>query len=195
MSSKDLHVEVQKVTIADLQRQLSEFEEAFATKTEQFCYLKKRIAELETEVMVLRSHNEHLNEQSTAVRTRAMIAETENGSLKKRVAELEAQSNPELDATDAAHPAWWRGNDAGVKSAALIVLSLLDGQEPKGGTFALPDLNEIRDKIDHMRAELRGAQTYSGLVEGDKFKLFDILRRAKQVLEDADAIVPPKKQP
>ena len=35
---------------------------------------------------------------------------------------------PEFDGTDCAHPAWWRGNDAGVLAAARLIAQALNGE-------------------------------------------------------------------
>jgi hypothetical protein len=58
-------------------------------------------------------------------------------------AEQPAQSEPqpsgqllpdylEADGTDAAHPAWWRGQDHGVHSLCQHINEILDGKEPTG---------------------------------------------------------------
>lgn len=43
-----------------------------------------------------------------------------------------AADDPQLDATDDAHPAWWRGDDHGFRTMCAEVESVLDGAEPKG---------------------------------------------------------------
>lgn len=40
--------------------------------------------------------------------------------------------DPSWDGTDAAHPAWWRGNDAGVDGAVMVIEKVLSGEEPRG---------------------------------------------------------------
>ncbi len=58
--------------------------------------------------------------------------------------------NPELDCTDFAHPAWWRGNDAGVASLVQIINGILDEPflaEARGGTFGYPPLNALRTRL------------------------------------------------
>lgn len=50
-----------------------------------------------------------------------------------RVALDEARKdNEELDGTDAAHPAWWRGNDAGVAQVCAQINAILDGADVFG---------------------------------------------------------------
>lgn len=58
--------------------------------------------------------------------------------LQQRIAQLESelaearQGNEELDGTDAAHPAWWRGNDAGVAQVCAQINAILDGADVFG---------------------------------------------------------------
>lgn len=42
------------------------------------------------------------------------------------------KDNEELDGTDAAHPAWWRGNDAGVSQVCAKINAILDGADVFG---------------------------------------------------------------
>lgn len=42
------------------------------------------------------------------------------------------KGNEELDGTDAAHPAWWRGNDAGVAQVCAQINAILDGADVFG---------------------------------------------------------------
>jgi len=60
-------------------------------------------------------------------------------ALTARLEELEKvpPDNPEADATDAAHPAWWRGHDHGAHSVCQLVNGILDG-EPILGTAREP---------------------------------------------------------
>lgn len=39
---------------------------------------------------------------------------------------------PDADGTDAAHPAWWRGNEAGVRGLCVEINRLLDGRPLSG---------------------------------------------------------------
>ena len=43
-----------------------------------------------------------------------------------------SEDDPELDGTDAAHPAWWRGNDRGCEATCEIITRILDGETPSG---------------------------------------------------------------
>ena len=62
-----------------------------------------------------------------------------------------APDDPEFDATDAAHPAWWRGNDRGCEAVCEIITKILDGQDDGSGVF--------REPIQTMRARLRALVT------------------------------------
>lgn len=56
---------------------------------------------------------------------------------------------PEADATDGAHPAWWRGDDHGVRSAVIALQKVL--AEGHSGTFAMPELEALAVRLDAMR--------------------------------------------
>lgn len=49
-----------------------------------------------------------------------------------RIAELEAWDNPTMDATDYAHPAWWRGQDHTTAVFCREATKILDGNAPTG---------------------------------------------------------------
>jgi len=57
---------------------------------------------------------------------------------------------PDADGTDNAHPAWWRGCDAGAQMTVEWVHRVLDdiqsGTEPKG-TCGSNALNMLRDRL------------------------------------------------
>jgi len=48
---------------------------------------------------------------------------------------------PEFDATDGAHPAWWRGEEYGVARVIDIIREALDGEKPDKG--AASDLDQL----------------------------------------------------
>ena len=54
--------------------------------------------------------------------------------------------NPNLDCTDWAHPAWWRGNDAGVASVCKMLHEIIDGKYPTG-TVGYEPLEKLRWRI------------------------------------------------
>jgi len=49
-----------------------------------------------------------------------------------------AKDDPEMDATDFAHPAWWRGNDQGVIVLCGMINKILDGNDEGHGTSREP---------------------------------------------------------
>ena len=49
-----------------------------------------------------------------------------------------AKDDPEMDATDFAHPAWWRGNDQGVIVLCGMINKILDGKDEGHGTSREP---------------------------------------------------------
>lgn len=76
-------------------------------------------------------------------------------------AELERQGligihdDPNMDATDGAHPAWWRGEEYGAMSVARRVLEMLKPEAKGPYNFSAPELNEIVKQIAALRANQR----------------------------------------
>lgn len=64
-----------------------------------------------------------------------------------------AVDNPNLDCTDAAHPAWWRGCDHGSAGMIREVQKILDGQDDGSGTC-----NEPWESVRRKLIELCAAQ-------------------------------------
>jgi hypothetical protein len=58
---------------------------------------------------------------------------------------------PELDGTDAAHPAWWRGQDYGAASICRALTEVLDGKQLTG-TCAEP-LETLRRRVWEARED------------------------------------------
>ncbi len=52
--------------------------------------------------------------------------------------------DPELDGTDFAHPAWWRGSDEAVAHVVRQLQSAIDGEDTGAGTLGHPGLEAIR---------------------------------------------------
>ena len=61
--------------------------------------------------------------------------------------------DPVFDATDAAHPAWWRGEKYGSQQAARKVRKILDGGDDGTGMSSDPDLEKIRRDILALKAD------------------------------------------
>ena len=68
-------------------------------------------------------------------------------SLKREIYELKSANNSELDATDFAHPAWWRGQDDGVFKSVSAFHSWLEEDYIKAGSYQYRPMQEARDKI------------------------------------------------
>ena len=68
----------------------------------------------------------------------AVLMSHNEAALRQRIAQLETKlaearkDNKELDGTDAAHPTWWRGNDAGVAQVCAQINAILDGADVFG---------------------------------------------------------------
>lgn len=74
----------------------------------------------------------------------------DRGNFDKAAAPEPIGDNPELDGTDYAHPAWWRGNDRGVEATAECVLRYLD--EPSiAGVVNCKKLQKGRERIHKLR--------------------------------------------
>lgn len=63
----------------------------------------------------------------------------ENRTLRSRAAD-----DPEMDGTDFAHPAWWRGQADGVEKVAVQLGIALDGLDDGGGVLAHPGIERVR---------------------------------------------------
>jgi hypothetical protein len=74
-----------------------------------------------------------------------------------RVRSREPGDDPELDATDGAHPAWWRGYIYGVAHTVDVVIAMINGTAPSGGKFSMPELNLLAERIASLRASARYA--------------------------------------
>ena len=72
------------------------------------------------------------------------------------------RDDPELDATDGAHPAWWRGNDHGVAAATDIIKNALEGKAGEG-TLGFEPLQRVREQIYHTLKGLRDMQTAAAI--------------------------------
>jgi hypothetical protein len=68
-------------------------------------------------------------------------------------AKKESLDHPDWDATDAAHPAWWRGNDRGVQATAERIQSALDGSDDGSGVIGSKELERARRGVLALRAE------------------------------------------
>lgn len=91
---------------------------------------------------------------------------------------LTEKNNPYWDATDAAHPAWWRGQDSGIAGVCERVTEMLDGTRKSPCGYEFVPLQEVCERIGRLLAdyELRG-----------KFLEFTRTREAEAQVEREDA--------
>jgi hypothetical protein len=66
---------------------------------------------------------------------------------------LYPRDNPEWDATDWAHLAWWRGNEVGVKQVTLALTLALDGMDDGSGVYGYAELEALRRRILQLRKD------------------------------------------
>jgi hypothetical protein len=59
-------------------------------------------------------------------------AQTNYTAVGNKLAAATGRDLPDLDGTDAAHPAWWRGQDYGAASICRALTEVLDGKQPSG---------------------------------------------------------------
>lgn len=55
--------------------------------------------------------------------------------------------DPELDGTDGAHPAWWRGQSDGVDGACARIEAAIDGMDSGAGVLGNDRLEKLRRKL------------------------------------------------
>lgn len=80
---------------------------------------------------------------------------------------LAGRDDPSMDATDYAHPAWWRGNEAGVLGAVSRIreaIEMDDGEGVLGGA----DLERLRRDVLAGRERLRLAEAVCEAVLRDR---------------------------
>lgn len=76
---------------------------------------------------------------------------------------IKMNDNPQWDCTDAAHPAWWRGEKWGVYKAAELIADILSGKDTGKGVMNEPletmrrsvfELKKERDELAHKEEEM-----------------------------------------
>jgi hypothetical protein len=76
------------------------------------------------------------------------------GGTGKSLAQLEVEADdPQWDGTDAAHPAWWRGNDRGCRFVTQLLTDALDGKDDGGGWMGYPPLEALRRRLLALRSK------------------------------------------
>jgi len=73
--------------------------------------------------------------------------------LKSLLAQLEANDDPELDGTDGAHPAYWRGEDYAIKAVCNKLNAILDGKSVTG--VCNEPLQSLRVRLAEYREKVR----------------------------------------
>ena len=56
---------------------------------------------------------------------------------------------PFYDGTDGAHPAWWRGEEHGVRAVVQRLQETADGHDDGAGGFGYPALERLRRSIGY----------------------------------------------
>lgn len=58
--------------------------------------------------------------------------------------------DPDFDGTDAAHPAWWRGNDRGVEAMCEIIEKTMRGENVGNNSYGLPRISAIVKNLNNL---------------------------------------------
>jgi len=104
----------------------------------------KLIEDLKQEANYLRTFaNDGLNLANNGLTTPASLMDQAADEIEKL---RKAYDDPQWDATDAAHPAWWRGEDFGAYMAAKLIADILSGKETGKGAMNDP-VATMRDSI------------------------------------------------
>ncbi len=78
-----------------------------------------------------------------------------------RAAGAPKPDDPDADATDAAHPAWWRGNDAGVAVTVARLTDILDGKDDGEGVIGYAPLEALRRRLLVLAAKPDASDAYT----------------------------------
>jgi hypothetical protein len=62
--------------------------------------------------------------------------------------------DPEADGTDNAHPAFWRGQDDGVRGATMRIMQAIEGRDDGSGVIGDEGLEKARRAILAMRKKI-----------------------------------------
>lgn len=75
-------------------------------------------------------------------------------------AELAASNDPQLDGTEAAHPSYWRGNEAATFGVAKMLRETLDGKDNGGGVISYAPLEQVRRDVLRLTADNERLRAY-----------------------------------
>ena len=83
-----------------------------------------------------------------------LIPPCRHEEAQKRLTELlrPFMDNPDWDATDAAHPAWWRGEKYGIFEMAALIPEWIRGEKLDGAHY--PEVEAARAAITAQRLEI-----------------------------------------
>lgn len=70
----------------------------------------------------------------------------------EEIKQLNNQNDSQWDTTDAAHPAWWRGEKYGAYKAAELIKNILSGRETGKGAVNEP-VNTMRQSVLDLKKE------------------------------------------
>ena len=126
-----------------------------------------RVNNLEKEVERLRARVAELEASASEVFT-AMLVEIDGHTYglrpgAARVVREALADDPELDCTDFAKPAWWRGEAYGSSAAIAAVTRILDGKDDGRGVANEP-WQSVRTRL---REAMRDAGRYRLIRDGD----------------------------
>jgi hypothetical protein len=93
------------------------------------------------------------------------LAASRIADLEGRLEAAEAlRDDPDLDGTDGAHPAFWRGQDDGVRGAVRVIKRALEGRDDGSGVVGYLGLQVLRQNVikargvrDAIRVKLQNA--------------------------------------
>jgi hypothetical protein len=106
---------------------------ALTSPREEIGRLRKALGLKDGDRLIEGHDGEYLAETCSGQRYRVNMLHAEMEELQRLRSEIEhLRDHPEFDCTDAAHPAWWRGQDHAVRVMCQLVTDLLDGKEVAG---------------------------------------------------------------
>ena len=122
--------------------------------------LYEKIGNLQKERDLLISNNEVLRAENEGLSQTLGNESSNSECLSIDIKELKAENerlrkldDPKFDATDAAHPAWWRGEKYGSQQAARKIREISDGGDDGVGVSSDPDWEKIRRDILALKVE------------------------------------------
>lgn len=95
-----------------------------------------------------------LLETEAALSSARAYAKRWKAVAKRLRARLEERDDPQWDATDGAHPAWWRGEDYGVTEACRMILEVINGKPAGPGRSSHELFQTTRERVAALRDEL-----------------------------------------